>query len=146
MALLDFMKNRNAAKQQTVADKAQEQKPENAKAMYARDAEHEKANLKPIDRMPPAQQAKVDAIKERLEKATQHIGQSANTPSPADAGSSPQASRQNMTGQDRTAPALSPTNAHAGQPETDREKSPSPQHEKKAEHKTLPRPQPSWER
>jgi hypothetical protein len=139
-------KNRNAPKQEPVDEKTHQQQPENAKTMYTRKAEQEKANLKRIDRLSPDQQIKLDAIKERFEKATQNIGQKTNTPSPTDAGGSPEVSRQNMTGQDRTAPALSPTNAHAGQPVTNKEKSPSPQTEKKAEHKTLPRPQPSWER
>ena len=146
MSFLSWIKERNAAPQQQPVAQTQQQKPENAKAMYAREAEQEKANLKPIDQMPPEQQTKLDKIKEKLEKAKPDIGQNAPTPSLADAGSTPEASRQNMTGQDRTAPALSPTNAHAGQPQTDKEKSPSTQPEKKAEHKTLPRPQPSWER
>ena len=38
MAFLDFMKNRNAAQQQSVANKPQEQKPETAKEMHTRQA------------------------------------------------------------------------------------------------------------
>ncbi len=62
--------------------------------------------------MPPDQQAKVEAIKARLEKATQHINKDANTPSSAaPSDGNREAVRQNQTAQDKTAPALSPTSA-----------------------------------
>ena len=144
MAFLDFIKYGNAT-QQTAAN--QSQKPETAKEMYTRQAAQEKPALKPLDQLPADQRAQVDAIKARLEKATQHIDKGAQAPAPADAGGSREAVRQNMTGQDKTAPALSPTSAQAGQPAT--EKSPQakePQEKAPARPQTLPRPRPSWER
>ena len=153
MALLDFIKNRSNA-QQTVANKPQAPKLETAKEMYSRQAAQQTANNRPLEQMPPDQREKVDAIKERLEKATQHIDKSAQLPTaaPTDSMDNREALRQNQTGQDKTAPALSPTdhqtgraveaNAHAPSNET-----PAKTPEKPiARAQTLPRPRPSWER
>src|SRR5580658_11228328 len=118
MAFLDFIKNRQ---QQSSGEQTQQQKPETAKEKYSREAVQEKANKKPLDQMPADQQAKAAAVKERMEKATQHMSQNSAAPAaaPADGASSPQPMRQNMTGQDKTAPALSPTSAQRGQTEKD---------------------------
>jgi hypothetical protein len=150
MDLLDYIKNRNASKQQSVAEKPQEQKPETAKEMYTREAAQEKANQNPIDRMPLDQQAKVEAVKGTLERATQHIEKSANAPTsvPADNADNREAMRQNMTGQDKAAPALSPTSAQAGQPVTEKapSKEPPTKTQDQGRAQSLPRPRPSWER
>jgi hypothetical protein len=102
--------------------------------------------------MPPDQQAKVETIKARFEKATQHADKSAQSPSPmpADDTGSREALRQNMTGQDKPVPALSPTSAQAGQPATEKN-TPAPSNETQEKQSgsvppTLPRPRPSWER
>ena len=149
MAFLDWIRERNASQQPPVAQKAQEQKPATAKEMYARQDVQGKTTERTMNRMPPDQLAKVEAIKQRLEAATQHIGGNTPAPTPADNSGSREPMRQNMTAQDKTAPALSPTTAQAGQtaekgaPETSGkipEKTParSPQ--------TVPRRPPSWER
>jgi hypothetical protein len=157
MALLDFMKDRKAGQQQAVANKSQEQKPQTAKEMYTQQDTQEKTNRRPArDDMPPDQQAKVETIKATLEKATQHADKSAQSPSPtpADDTGSREALRQNMTGQDKAVPALSPTSAQAGQPATEKN-TPGPSNETPAKTQekqsgpvppTLPRPRPSWER
>jgi hypothetical protein len=145
MALLDFIRNRNTSPQQAVANKPQEQKPETAKEMYARQAAQEKASQKTIADMPPAQRARMDAIKAELQKASQHIDGQAKAQPKMDTGGSREALRQNMTGQDKTAPALSPTSAQAGKPET--EKTPAKETPKPTPRpQTLPRPRPSGER
>lgn len=149
MGLLDWITKRNTGRQQSVAETPQ--RPERAKEMYTREAAQEKTNLKPLDRMPADQLAKVDAIKAKLEKATQHIDANALTPSPAANGNdSLEAARQNMTGQGKHAPALSPTNAHAGKAAHETLPAPSQESPSKAPDKprpqTVPRPQPSWER
>ena len=140
MRLLNWIKNRG---QQPVAEKPQTR--ETAKEMYSRQAAQEKAT--PMDRMPPDQQAKVEAIKASLEKATQHIDKSAHAPSsaPADGTGGREAARQNMTGHDKAAPALSPTSAQAAKPPS--EKLPGKAPDKPQERpQTVPRPRPSWER
>jgi hypothetical protein len=154
MALLDFMKNRNASPQQAVAQKAQAQKPETAKEMFTRQAEQDRTAQQPIDRMPTDQQAKVDAIKQRLESATRHISpEQSKEPVPVDNSGSREAMRQNMTGQEKAAPALSPTTAQAGK--TAEKGGPAPSDERGAKspekpsarpQQTLPRRPPSWER
>lgn len=149
MPFLDFIHNRNASQQQSVAQTSQSQAPENAKQMYARQAAEEKANEKPIDRLPADQRVQVEAIKAKLEKATQHITKDAGSVAPASSDGSREAMRQNMTGQDKTAPALSPTSAQAGK--TAGEKSPANEPAKTQDKptqrpQTMPRPRPSWER
>ena len=154
MAFLDFIQNRNAAAQQPAANKPQPQTPETAKEMYSQQAAQETANRKPLEQMPPDQRAKVDAIKERLEKATQHIDKNAHSPAPASADSmgNREALRQNMTGQDKAAPALSPTDHQAGQTVQGNAPAPSNQSPSQTAEKstsrsqTFPRPRPSWER
>jgi hypothetical protein len=155
MALLDFIKNRNAGKQGPATEKSHEQKPETAKEMYTRQAQGN-VSQKGLNDMPPEQRAKVEAVKSTLEKATQHIDRIAHIPpgGPTDNTGNRDALRQNMTGQDKAVPALSPTSAEAGQPATDKSAS-APSNEPSAKtpeksagrmQQTLPRPRPSWER
>jgi hypothetical protein len=157
MPFLDFIsKNRQTFQQEPVAKKTQEQKPDTAKEMYTRQSAQEKVNQKPREQLPQEQKAELAEVKARLEKATQHIGQNApaSSPSPPDSASTPQPMRQNMTGQDKAAPALSPTSAQAGQPATEKN-APEPSNESQAKtpekaagrtQQTLPRPRASWER
>jgi hypothetical protein len=149
MGFLDWITKRNAGQQQSVAETSQ--RPERAKEMYAREAAQEKTHLKRIVQMPPDQQAKVDKIKATLEKASKHIDANAQTPSPAANGNdSREAARQNITGQGKHAPALSPTSAQTGK--TVHEASPAPSQESPSKTpeqprgQTVPRPRPSWER
>ena len=149
MALLDFMKNRNN-QQQDVAQKPQEQTPVTAKQLYTRQDAQERASQKPVDQLPPAQQQKLDEVKARLEKATQHVGND-TPPSPPNAGgsASPQALRQNMSGQDKAAPALSPTSEHAGataKEQSATKQSESPSKATDSQTQTIARRPPSWER
>jgi len=151
MGFLAWIKNRNAVRQQSVSEKPQ--RPESAKEMYARQAALEETKRSSLGRMPPDQQAKVDAIKAKLEQATRHIGPEGENPSPgaADGSASPEPMRQKMTGQDKMAPALSPTSNHAGQPATEKnarsgEQPAKTQERAKRAPQTLPRRPPSWER
>jgi len=149
MGWKDWIPNRG---QQHVAEKPKAQKPQNAKQMYARQDGQEQANRTPLDRMPPEQRAQVDAIKAKLEKATQHIDGNAQRPSPAssDSDGGREAARQNMAGQEKTAPALSPTSVQAGKTAQEKPTSPSqetPRTDKRQSRpQTVPRPKPSWER
>jgi hypothetical protein len=153
MSFLDFIKNRNASPQQP-AQKAQSQKPETAKEMYTRQAAQDRAAQQPMERMPADQQAKVEATKQRLESATRHVSPAeSQAPIPADNSGSREAMRQNMTGQEKVAPALSPTSAQVGK--TSEKGVPAPSEERGAKgpekpsqrpQQTLPRRPPSWER
>ena len=73
MDILGFIKNKNASRQQSVAQTSQsQQKPETAKEMYTRVAAEEQAAKKPIT---PAVEAKADRVRalETIYKATQHL-------------------------------------------------------------------------
>ncbi|MGA3091777.1 MAG: hypothetical protein ABSD75_24480 [Terriglobales bacterium] len=155
MAFLDFIRNREASQQQSVAEKSQEQKPMNAKEMYSRQAQQDGASQKSMGQMPPDQQGKVEAIRTELQKATQHTQQNAPTQqaAPTDSAASPEPMRQNMVGQDKTTPALSPTSAQAGMTATKdaatkSNETPAKAPEKTPQHapQTVPRRPPSWER
>lgn len=148
MAILDFIKNRNAAQQQDSASKSQEQKHETAKEMYTRQESQAKASHQPMDRMPQEQQAKVEEIKGTLQKATQHMERGGGAPSsaPVEGSTNPQPMRQNAMSQEKAAPALSPTSAQKGTPATEREQPSKPQEKPAQRPQTLPRRPPSWER
>ena len=145
MGFLEWIKNSNASQQQPVANKPQQPKPETAKQMYTREAALDAAKRKPLSELPPAVQSRLDGIKETLRRATQHHEPNGDSPSaPAGGLTNREAMRQNMTGQDRTAPALSPTGMHAGTPDSEKISPPiTPRVERP---KTLPRTPPSWER
>jgi len=109
MAFLDFIKNRNASRQQPVADHAQAQKPETARQMYAREAAQDKAAEKPIT---PEIKAYTDRALAAITKATQHI--SPQAPPPASDGGTQAAQLQKQHNQDKTQAALSPTDGTVG--------------------------------
>jgi hypothetical protein len=138
MALLDFIKNRNAQTQQPAAENTQAQKPETAKQMYTRQAGEEKATQKPIT---PEIKAQADRATAATEKATQHQ-QAYSAPAPE--GSTNTAHLQNQNRQDKTQASLSPTDDAKGKTAA-QEKRPAP--EKTPERpQTMARRPPSWER
>jgi hypothetical protein len=139
MAFTDWIKNRNASQQPSVAENSQQQKPETAKEMYSREAAQEKAKAKPIT---PEIKAQADRVTATMDKATQHM-QTPAAAAPAEGGTnSPHLQKQNR--QDKTQAALSPTDDAAGKA-AGQAKQPAP--EKTPERaQTLPRPKPSWER
>jgi len=148
MALLDFLKKRQ---QQTAQPKTQ---PETAKQMYTREAAQQ-TKRSSVEQMPPEQLQKVNEIRARIEKATRHAGQEspARPASHADAPVTQEAMRQNMTAQDKSAPAMSPTSAQAGMTSvgngTPVRPAPTPKAQQKAAQKpaqTIARRPPSWER
>ena len=152
MAILDFIKNRRQQPEQS-----QNQKPETAKEMYARESVQDKAALKPIDRLPEQPRAELAEVKARLEIGTQHLNQNAQTPAPSQADStnnSPEAARQMMSGQEKAAPALSPTSGQLGKTANEQAgSSPSNDVSEKAREQstertrqTIARRPPSWER
>ena len=115
MGVRDWFRT-SAATQQPSAGNTSAKEPSTAKEMYARQTEQEKTNRKPMDQMPPEQQGKVEAIREKLQKATQHIQQNAPAQrgAPTESTTRPEPMRQNMVNQDKAAPALSPTTGQAG--------------------------------
>lgn len=154
MAFLDFIKNREgqrpAAEQQS-----QQQKPENAKEWHARKDAQDVAAQKPVQQLPEADKLQAKELGARLDKATQHIQPNApaHVPAPADSTSSPEPMRQKMTGQDKTAPDLSPTSAQMGQVGHEKEAAaPSQEQAEKTQqptqkpNQTMARRPPSWER
>jgi len=141
MAFLDWIKNRRPQTQ--IA--GTKPKPETAKEMYTRQAAQEKTN--PLDRIPADERAKLDAIKGTLERATQHQGRDVPTlAAPADAMGNREALRQNMAGQDKAAPALSPTTTQTGKRATEKGPSRKTPESTAQRPQTVPRPRPSWER
>jgi hypothetical protein len=149
MALLDFIKNRIAPKQQPVANKPQEQKLETVHQKQARVDAEDRAKLTPVDSMPADQTAQLGAIRERFEKATGHHGPAIEPPPANSAGTmdNREPMRQNMSGQDQSTPALTPTSAETGKTTLENSTSRSDQSPAKTPRpQTLPRPRPSWER
>jgi hypothetical protein len=140
MGFLNWIKNHNAAREQSVANRTQGPKPENAKAMYAREAAQEKAAEKPIT---PEIKEKADRALATINKVAQHLGQAA-TPAAPETSWSPSAQLQRRDGQEKTQAALSPTDGTTGRtPSKERAKTPEKSPERP---KTLTRPRPSWER
>jgi hypothetical protein len=155
MAFLDFIKYRQSGQQQPVDQSAQQPKPETAKEMYSRQAELERTGQKSVQQMPVAEKSQASALGARLDKATQHIQQNApsQTPAPADGTSGPEPMRQNMTGQDKAAPNLSPTSAQMGQTANEKTAAAPSQGETgntqqpgRQTSQTMARRPPSWER
>jgi hypothetical protein len=150
MAFLDFIKNREG--QRPVAEQQSQQKTETYKEKNTRLDAQEKANAKPIADIPAKDQTHARELGARLDKATQHIRADApiSTPAP-DSGGGKEALRQNMTGQDKEAPALSPTDAQMGKSAADEkttqpQKQEAPAQDGASQQKTMARPSPSWER
>jgi hypothetical protein len=142
MPILDFIKNRQSQQQST----EQQPKPETAKEMYTREASQDKAAAKPVQQISADDKARVSEIRTDMQKATQSIGPESPSPDPNGGGTSPQAMRQNMSNQDKVAPALSPTSEQAGTSSIEQEP-PAPSPSKTPDRsQTIARPQPSWER
>jgi len=151
MAFLDFIKNRGMQEQS--AQQSQQQKPETYKQQMTREAAEDKSRAKPISQIPPDQQARVDAIKSDLQKATLSQGQTSDAPAAAlqDGATSPQPMMQKSMNQDKAASPLSPTTAQVGTRSTEQE-APAGGSQEKGQEKsqgrpqTISRPSPSWER
>jgi hypothetical protein len=150
MALLDFIQNRGMREQS--AQQSQQQKPETYKQQMTREAAEEKSTAKPISQIPADQQARVDAVKSDLQKATQSQAQTVEAPTtPQDGATSPQPMAQKSMNQDKAAAPLSPTTAQAGMRSTEQE-APAAGNQEKTQEKsqgrpqTISRPTPSWER
>lgn len=145
MAILDFIKNRTQSQQ--TPQKPQEQKPETAKQMYARQAAEEKAKAKPVAEIPASDKAVAKDVAARIEKATQHLDKNApaQPAAPIDSSATPAPARQNMTGQDKAQESLSPTDANAGKTQS-QEKQPRQEKSAAPEKPTIARRPPSWER
>ena len=136
---IEWIKNRNAARQQSVAEKPQERKPETAQEMYTREAAQQRASEKPIT---PEIKAQADRAAGAFREGMQRPSQS--RPAAPESSGSPTAQLQKQDGQEKTQAALSPTDGTAG-------KTPSQEVLKKVEKtterpKTVPRTPPSWER
>lgn len=148
MALLDFIKDRGA---QTLAaePQSQQQQPETAKQMYTRQAAQEQAAAKPSELVRPDQQARLAEAQGLYNKGTQEMTQSAPaaTPAPQEGTANPQPMRQQMMGQERAAPDLSPTSAQASARAQDVEGQSGPANAPaQSQQRTIARPEPSWER
>jgi len=106
MAFLDFIKNRG--EQRPVAEQqSQQQKPELPNQQTLR----ENAPAKTVAAMPEAAKARAREIGSQVNHERNDVAQNsvAQTPAPADSASSPKVMRQDMTGRDKSQPALSPT-------------------------------------
>jgi hypothetical protein len=138
MAFLDFVRNRQ---QQPAQEQAQNQKPETAKDMYARQAVQEKADARPIT---PAIKAQADRALATMNKASQHVDPQSKAGASESSGS-PQAQLQKQNNQDKTQEALSPTdNAAAKTALQKTEKAPEQTTQRASQ--TIARRPPSWER
>ena len=147
MGFLDFIKHRNTSKQPTVAPKPQERAPGNAREFFRGEAAGEKAQQKPINRLPADAQSDLESIRAARDKTLWPQGsQGVTVPAGApDAMPNAAPMRQKREGQELSAPSLSPTDGHKGSPATD--KAPEKEPEKASEQpKTLPRPRASHER
>ena len=141
MAFLDFVNNRQAAQQQSVAPTTQEQKPETAKEMYARQDTQEKTASKPIT---PEIKAQADRAMATMNKASEHVHSAAKRTAP-ETGSAPQAQLQNQSRQEKTQESLSPTDGTAGKTAL-QSKEKAPEKAPQRAQQTVPRKAPSWER
>jgi len=142
MAFLDFVNNRQAAQQQAVAQKSQEQKPETAKEMYTRqDTQEKTAASKPIT---PEIKAQADRAMATMNKASEHVQSPAKRTAP-ETGSAPQAQLQNQSRQDKAQEALSPTDGASGKTAI-QGKEKAPDKTPQRAQQTVPRRAPSWER
>ncbi len=141
MGFLNWIKDRNAARQQSVARKPQEQKPENAKEMYTRHDALERALAKPIT---PEIKAMADRVLATIEKASGQTQLPSATTTP-ESGGNPAALLQNQHRQDTSQNALSPTDGTAGKTAVEGKKS-APEKPVQRVPQTLPRRPPSWER
>lgn len=142
MAFLDFINNRQESQQRSVAQKSQEQKPETAKEMYARqDAQEKTAASKPIT---PEIKAQADRAMATMNKASEHVQSPAKRTAP-EPGSAPQAQLQNQSRQDKTQESLSPTDGASGKTAI-QGKEKAPEKAPQRAQQTVARKAPSWER
>jgi len=151
MAFLDFIKNRGEQRPAS-EQQSQQAKPETAREMYSREATQEKQSAPRVATMPDADKSQAKDLGARIDAATQNIQPDTPPPTPEPGGTAarPEPMRQNMDGQDVTAPSLSPTSGQVGAPSTEQDvaanKQESPTQEQSARPKTMARTAPSWER
>ena len=147
MAFLDFIQKhdgqRPAAEQQS-----HQQKPGVSQDITAK-ASQEQAAAEPSELVRPDQQARLAEAQALYSKGTREMPQTtpAPTPAPAEGTTNPQPMRQQMTGQERISPDLSPTSAQASAraEDVERPSAPAPT-PAKSQQQTVARPAPSWER
>jgi hypothetical protein len=148
MGFGDWINEHKAEQQQSVAQNTQEEKPMHDPLDPSSQQAQEKAR-QTVEQMPPDQKERMDEIKSRMEKSTQHIDRQAPSSAPVDNGGGPEAMRQKAASQDKSAPALSPTSEQKGTPQKDApssEPAKQPESSPSQRPQTLPRRQPSWER
>ncbi len=114
MGFLSFIKERQTQQPQE-EQQSQQQKTETAKQMYSREAVEQAGGTKPVS-LTPAQEASAKEAAGLFRQGTQATVEvtPAPTPTPGDGASNQQPMKQNMMGQDKEAPALTPTSAQAG--------------------------------
>ena len=145
MGFIDFIKNRGG---QTLAAEAHsQQQTETAKQMYTREATQEKTAAKSLDQMTAGGKARASEIRDDLQTSIKPArSQESVISSPADSNAAPQALRQNMSNQDKTAPSLSPTSEQMGKPSVEQDKAAPSRTKSQERAQTIARPSPSWER
>jgi len=148
MAFLDFIKNRDG--QRSAGEQSsQQQQPETAKQMYARQATEEQGTPRFSELVQPRQQERLAEAQALYNKGTQEPPAPALPPAPTPAGgaANPQPMQQPMMGQETVAPDMSPTSAQASARSQDVEgpstSAPAPA---KSQQQTMARLAPSWER
>ncbi len=149
MGFKDWMRKGQESAKQSVAQNAQEQRPQTAREMYNRLGAREKAS-----RVAPTADQEARARKIGEEMREMHPGSGGAAPAQTDAtgsGGSPQAQRQKQEGQDVGQAALSPTDGSAGktagqEKHTTEETRPKREKPVVQRPKTFPRRRPSWER
>jgi hypothetical protein len=153
MAFLDFINNRQgqrpAAEQQS-QQQSQQQKPETTREMNVPQSQ------KSVAQIPDSEKSKARELGARIDTLAQNAQQKApaQTQAPEGGASGPEPQRQMMTGQDKAAPALSPTSAQRGTPATEKD-APAPSQDTSSQstersqeqtRQTIARRPPSWER
>jgi hypothetical protein len=155
MGLIDFIKNRQGQRP-TEQQQSQQQKPENDKAISPQEPAKEIVSAKQFENLGPEQRTKIAEAQALYRQGTQEPSQASSAPAPAlaESNESPEAARQKMTGQDKEAPALSPTSGAAGKTANEKD-APGPSEDAAAKSKqqtqekarqTIARRPPSWER
>jgi hypothetical protein len=147
MAFLDFIKNRQTGRERVVAERPQQETTGAAKEHFARQDAADKAGLRPVQQLSGDQKKQVEAIKKALSRYAPDRQEQVAPEASTNSGGSPEALRQNQSGQECVAPAESPTTVHQGKSEPDSVPSKAPAEKpRKPQTPTVPRRPPSWER
>jgi ankyrin repeat protein len=137
MAYLDWMKDRPATQQQSVAKTSQEQTRQAPAAPSQSVAES----------LSPAQEKTMGEVREVMRKATAHMDKNSAvmTPSAPDGGSNA-AQLQKEEGHDKVQAAMSPTDEFAGKTALQEKTATTEKTTTTPSRQTVPRRSPSWER